>query len=62
MQLVEYLVDLDDSERPVVNPRWRELDRQVASARGRLQRAQANYARLIIRAEGKVSEENSEQK
>ncbi len=57
--LVDYSVELDDATRPVVNPRWRELDRQVASSRSRLERAEAKYARLILKAEEKASEENA---
>ena len=57
--LVDYSVELDDATRPVVNPRWRELDRQVASSRSRLERGEAKYARLVLKAEEKVSEENA---
>jgi hypothetical protein len=49
--LVDYSVELDDAERLVVNPQWRELDRQVASLRSRLERAQAKYARLVMKSE-----------
>ncbi len=55
--LVDYSVELDDATRLVVNPRWRELDRQVASSRSRLERAEAKYARLVLQAEEKASEE-----
>ena len=57
--LVDYSVELDDATRPVVNPRWRELDRQVASSRSRLERAEAKYARLALKAEEKASEEKA---
>jgi hypothetical protein len=57
--LVDYSVELDDATRPVVNPRWRELDRQVASARSRLEHAEAKYARLVLKVEEKASEENA---
>ena len=57
--LVDYSVELDDATRPVVNPRWRELDRQVASSRSRLERGEAKYARLILKAEEKASEKNA---
>jgi len=60
--LVDYSVELDDGNRLVVNSRWRELDRQVASSRSRLERAQAKYARLALKAEQKASQENSKQK
>jgi len=46
--LLDYSVELDDQEHLVVNPKWRELDRQVASARGRLERSQAKYAKLSM--------------
>ena len=49
--LVDYTVEPDDPQRLVVNPVWRELDKQVQSAYGRLQRAQAKYARLALKAE-----------
>jgi len=55
--LVDYSVELDDADRLVVNPRWRELDRQVASLRSRLERAQAKYARLVMKSEEKASSE-----
>jgi len=54
--LVDYSVELDDADRLVVNSRWRELDRQAASLRGRLARAQAKYARLALRVEAKDAE------
>jgi hypothetical protein len=57
--LVDYSVELEDGDLPVVNPRWRELDRQVASVRSRLERAQAKYACLVLKAEEKVLEEKS---
>jgi len=49
--LVDYSVEPDDPQRLVVNPAWRELDKQVQSAYGRLQRARAKYARLALKAE-----------
>ncbi|MGB4859739.1 MAG: putative transposase [Dokdonella sp.] len=55
--LVDYSVELDDADRLVVNPQWRELDRQVASARSHLERAQAKYARLALKSEEKTTEE-----
>lgn len=47
--LVEYGVEAADEEQQVVNPRWRELDRQTAAARNQLQRAQAKYAQTALR-------------
>jgi hypothetical protein len=49
--LVDYCVELDDQEHLVINPQWRELDRQVASARGRLERIQAKHSTLIMKLE-----------
>jgi hypothetical protein len=46
--LVDYCVELDDQEHLVVNPQWRELDREVASAGGRLERSRAKYAKLTM--------------
>ena len=57
--LVDYSVELDDATRLVVNPRWREMDRQVASSRSRLERAEAKYARLALKAEEKALEAKS---
>jgi hypothetical protein len=57
--LVDYSVELDDADRLVVNPRWRELDRQVASARSHLERAQAKYARLVLQSEEKATKEKA---
>ena len=57
--LVDYSVELDDADRLVVNPRWRELDRQVASARSHLERARAKYARLILKSEEKATKEKA---
>ena len=57
--LVDYSVELDDSDRLVVNPRWRELDREVASQRNRLERAQAKYARLVLKSEKQTAEEQA---
>ena len=52
--LVDYSVEPDDPQRLVVNPAWRELDKQVQSAYGRLQRARAKYARLALKAKSTV--------
>ena len=49
--LVDYRVEAADGEQQVVNPRWRELDRQTAAARSQLQRAQAKYAQTCLRIE-----------
>ena len=57
--LVDYSVELDDADRLVVNRQWRELDRQVASVRSRLERAQAKYARLVMKSEEKATIEKA---
>ena len=57
--LVDYSVELDDEDHLVVNPQWRELDRQVASTRGRLERAQAKYAKLILKTKSQSSEKSN---
>jgi hypothetical protein len=57
--LVDYSVELDDADRLVVNPQWRKLDRQVASARSHLERAQAKYARLALKSEEKATKEKA---
>ena len=59
--LVDYSVELDDATRQVVNPRWRELDRHVASSRRRLERAQAKYARLVLQIAKSSKEEVAEE-
>ena len=56
--LVDYSVELDDEDHLVVNPQWRTLDRQVASARGRLERAQAKYAKLALKAKPQSPDES----
>jgi transposase-like protein len=57
--LVDYSVELDDEDHLVVNPKWRTLDRQVASVRSRLERAQAKYAKLVLKAKSQSSEEST---
>jgi hypothetical protein len=59
--LVDYSVELDDQEHLVVNPQWRTLDRQVGSARARLERAQAKYAKLALPAKPPASEGSDSQ-
>lgn len=60
--LVDYSVELDDVDRLVVNPRWRELDRQVASVRSRLERTQAKYARLVLQSEQEATDDPAKRK
>jgi transposase len=46
--LVDYQVEADDVDRLVPNSAWRKLDREVAAARGKLQEAESQYARLSL--------------
>jgi len=52
--LVDQQTEPDDPDREVVNPAWRALDRQVKTARAKLQGAQAAYGRA------RLSKESSE--
>ena len=47
--LVDYQVEPDDVDRLVPNSAWRKLDREVATARGKLQKEESQYARLSLR-------------
>jgi transposase len=58
--LLEYSVDLDDADRLVVNPRYRELNQQLTSLRKGLKNAQAKYTQLVLKAEAKASGKQSE--
>jgi len=58
--LADYDVELEDQEHPVVNPQWRELDRQAASVRESLTRAQAKYAALQLKFESAQRPEDLE--
>jgi hypothetical protein len=60
--LVDYSVEPDDPQRLVVNPVWRELDKRVQSAYGRLQRAQAKYARVALKAEAAAEKKTNNAK
>lgn len=40
--------EIPGTNRPVINPRWRELDKQIRSARGRLTQRQAKFAALTL--------------
>jgi transposase len=51
--LSEYRTEeIPETNRPVVNPAWRELDRQSRSAKGKLTQRQARFAALTLRSEG----------
>jgi len=50
--LSEYRTEeIPDTKRPVVNPAWRELDRQSRSAKGKLTQRQARFAALTLQSE-----------
>jgi hypothetical protein len=50
--LSEYRTEeIPDTKRPVVNPAWRELDRQSRSAKGKLTQRQARFAALTLHPE-----------
>jgi hypothetical protein len=46
--LVDYGTAPDDPDRPVVNPTWRKLDKEVKTARVKLQKAEAAYGRVSL--------------
>jgi len=43
--------EIPETKRPVVNPRWRELDRQKRSVRSKLTQRQARFAALTLHPE-----------
>lgn len=50
--LSEYRTEeIPETNRPVVNPAWRELDRQSRSAKGKLTQRQARFAALTLSGE-----------
>jgi len=50
--LNEYRTEkIPETNRPVVNPAWRELDRQSRSAKGKLTQRQARFAALTLKSE-----------
>ena len=50
--LSEYRTEeIPETNRPVVNPAWRELDRQSRSVKGRLTQRQARFAALTLHPE-----------
>jgi hypothetical protein len=50
--LSEYRTEeITDTNRPVVNPTWRQLDRQSRSAKGKLTQRQARFAALTLQSE-----------
>ena len=49
---IEYQTEkLPGTNRPVVNPLWRDLDKRVRSVRGKLQRQQVEFAALTMHPE-----------
>jgi hypothetical protein len=50
--LNEYRTEkIPETQRPVVNPAWRELDRQSRSAKGKLTQRQARFAALTLKSD-----------
>jgi hypothetical protein len=49
--------EIPETKRPVVNPRWRELDRQKRSVKSRLAHRQARFAALTLHPESDESAE-----
>ena len=50
--LSEYRTEeIPDTQRPVVNPAWRELDRQSRSAKGKLTQRRARFAALTLHSQ-----------
>jgi transposase len=50
--LSEYRTEvIPEPKRPVVNPAWRELDRQSRSAKGKLTQRRARFAALTLKSE-----------
>ena len=43
--------EIPETKRPVVNPTWRDLNRQSRSAKGKLTQRQARFAALTLRPE-----------
>jgi hypothetical protein len=48
-------VEIPETKRPVVNPRWRELDRQKRSVKSKLTHRQARFAALTLHPESDES-------
>jgi len=46
--LADHATEPDDPDRPVVNPAWRTLDREVKTARAALRKAEATYGRVRL--------------
>jgi hypothetical protein len=49
--LADHGTEPDDPDRPVVNPAWRRLDREVKTARAQLRKAEATYGRVRLSKE-----------
>jgi hypothetical protein len=47
--------EIPETKRPVVNPKWRELDRKKRSVRSKLTQRQARFAALTLHPESDVS-------
>lgn len=55
--LVDYQVEADDVDRLVPNSAWRKLNREAATARGKLQEEESQYARLSLELAEQASAE-----
>jgi transposase len=51
--LADHGTEPDDPDRPVVNPAWRTLDREVKTARAALRKAEAAYGRVRLSKESR---------
>jgi hypothetical protein len=54
--------DIPETKRPVVNPRWRELDRQKRSVKSKLTHRQARFAALTLHPESDASSQTKWEK
>ena len=55
--LSEYRTEeIPETKRPVVNPAWRELDRQSRSVKGKLTQRQARFAAVVLKSEANEAE------
>jgi transposase len=61
--LSEYRTEeIPDTQKPVVNPAWRELDRQLRSVKGKLTQRQARFAALTLHSEAEETKITAWQK
>ena len=58
--LVDYSTEPDDPDRLVINPQWRDLNKQVNAALGQVQEAEAAYGRArLSKASAKQQDEQA---